>query len=140
MGDGVTLVERAFQMNSAKTMTHAVPRPPRSITKAPPTFGSPSSLAVEPDLEGAKRLSFSWHLWLTRACHQRLLSACSLPFSCSRSIAEDKRLRYGDPAAETEQMKSNSVFEGKAYISSRAKLSQNIRVNLSPKRLLMVQF
>lgn len=46
-----TATFRDFQTNSHTAMTQATPIPPISTTKTPPTLASPSSLAVELDLE-----------------------------------------------------------------------------------------
>ena len=40
-----------FQTNSHTAITHATPIPPISTTNTPPTFASPSSFAVELDLD-----------------------------------------------------------------------------------------
>jgi len=83
-----TAVFLDFQMNSKTAIKQARPIPASNMTKTPPTLARLSSLAFA-------LLSSSDAHWPPPllSFHQRFLSTCSCPASCSFKIADEMGMR-----------------------------------------------
>ncbi|KAH9381581.1 hypothetical protein HPB48_005272 [Haemaphysalis longicornis] len=100
--------ERALKKTSAKAMRHARPSPAKRTTNTPPTLGRPSSLA-DPGLDAP--VSSGQRKDGSVTFHHLSFSNCKVPFSCSFSMADERRLRYGDPASSEMKISNTPTLE-----------------------------